>query len=275
HRIKWSAVFHPVVLSKHLLHFQFNTVFSQRRPRCDAGALTGGKEHLHAHQVLTRVQQSITMINAHALDQIFRQQLPQQLVRGGKHARVLHAQPDQIIDVKEPPVINFLAGDPPVRQAINLLLQQPVQIIKAARIAWHSVMKLQSSFREPARITRLLDEPKEGFHERSNGPPALADQFAILCAVRRQAAQPRQHVAQFLISDLIVERLKDERNGLRIKRQALVKVLDVESSFIKDQFDMAALQFGAILVSQNRNQELVLEFLLDGVPVNVKKFREL
>ena len=38
----------------------------------------------------------------------------------GKNLRMLHAQADQIVYIEETPIVDFLAGNTPVREAIDL-----------------------------------------------------------------------------------------------------------------------------------------------------------
>ena len=47
----------------------------------------------------------------------------------------LHANGGQLVDVEEPPVVDLLAGHAPVRHAIGLLAEQPVEQVEGGRIA--------------------------------------------------------------------------------------------------------------------------------------------
>ena len=51
---------------------------------------------------------------------------------------ILDADADEVGHVKEAPIVDLLAGDAPVRQAIGLRLQQIVQGIVAAGLPWRS-----------------------------------------------------------------------------------------------------------------------------------------
>ncbi len=48
--------------------------------------------------------------------------------------RIFHAQRGELVDVEEAPVVDFLGRDAPVRKAVRLLVQQPVERIEAARL---------------------------------------------------------------------------------------------------------------------------------------------
>ena len=63
------------------------------------------------------------------------QQPQDQLVRGGEDLRLLHAQGGQFVDVEEAAVVDLVGGDPPVRQAIGLLVEQVVEQVEAVRVA--------------------------------------------------------------------------------------------------------------------------------------------
>ena len=82
--------------------------------------------------------------------------LSHQLVRRRKDARILHAQPDQIVDVEEAPVIDLLARHAPERQPVRLLLQQLVQRIEAPRISrqFHSADAAPERLARAPRTTR-------------------------------------------------------------------------------------------------------------------------
>ena len=57
------------------------------------------------------------MIDAQSGDKTFRQKRADKLVRLRKHPRILHAQANQVIDVKKSAVIDFLSRHPPEGKA--------------------------------------------------------------------------------------------------------------------------------------------------------------
>ena len=48
--------------------------------------------------------------------------------------RVFHAERRELVDVEEPPVVDFLRRDPPMREAIRLLVQERVEQVERARL---------------------------------------------------------------------------------------------------------------------------------------------
>ena len=64
-------------------------------------------------------------------------------------------KPDQVIDVKEAPVIDLLARDAPERQPVRLLLQQLVQQIEAPRVSRNSIQPAQRLIDLRAHLGRL------------------------------------------------------------------------------------------------------------------------
>jgi len=145
-----------------------------------------------------------------------------------------------------------------VRQTVNLLFEQPVEGIEAARIAWLAVVQIQRPLDQRLRPRRCLNVLVQSFGEGTHGAPPLPNQFTIARIVRRQAAQPGKHVTHFRVRDVAVEGIEDERNGLGIERQNFVQILNVKSVIAESQPDAPTLQFRAVLVAENRDEEFVL-----------------
>ena len=99
------------------------------------------------------------MINAQSLNCVFRHQLAQELMSGGKYMRILHAQADQVVDVKEAPVIDFFSGNPPVGETVHLGFQQAMQAIEAARAFRGPVALLNGFFGQLPYFRYFMDQP--------------------------------------------------------------------------------------------------------------------
>jgi hypothetical protein len=73
------------------------------------------------------------MVQSNAGDVALCHQVQEQCMGGGEHARILHAQTREIVDVEETPVVDLVEGRPPVGQPIRLQVQQLVQTVEALR----------------------------------------------------------------------------------------------------------------------------------------------
>ena len=61
--------------------------------------------------------------------------------------------------------------------------------------------------------------------------------------------------------------------GLRLQRQQRLKIADEETPALKLQLQLAQFEHLAILLAEHRQQDLILQFLLDGPPIDVEKGR--
>ena len=121
------------------MNVQFDAVAGGRGYRLRAQAAARGIQLLQPHEVLSRIQQPVRVVDAQPGDQAICQQAAHQLVRLREYARILHPQPDQIVDVEEPPIVDLFAGHSPKRQPVRLFLQQFMQRVEAVRLARSSV----------------------------------------------------------------------------------------------------------------------------------------
>ena len=60
-------------------------------------------------------------------------------MRRREDLRIFHAQPDQVVDVEEAAVVDFFGGSAPGGQAIRLCIQQEMQTVETAGIAFDTV----------------------------------------------------------------------------------------------------------------------------------------
>ena len=84
------------------------------------------------------------MVDAHTVDAAGGGHAGQQAVGVIEHRRVFLAQGNQVVDVEEAPVVDFLGGVFPPAQAEALLGQEPVQGVKAFQIAGLTVQAFQA-----------------------------------------------------------------------------------------------------------------------------------
>jgi hypothetical protein len=90
------------------------------------------------------------VIDAHAVHLPFAEQAQDQPVGGRKHLGGIHVQRGQLINIEEPPRVDFFRGHTPVTEAIGLLPQQCVQQVKTVRVARRSVEQGDVHFDECA-----------------------------------------------------------------------------------------------------------------------------
>ena len=86
-----------------------------------------GDPRQQALAIAARVVHAVDVVEAHALDLALGDQAQQQAVGGLEHLGPLHAQASQLVDVEEAPVVDLRARDPPVGEAIGLVLQQRME----------------------------------------------------------------------------------------------------------------------------------------------------
>ncbi len=97
-------------------------------------------EILQHREIARRIEEAVRVIDSHRLHAAVLQQLRQQLVGRGKDLRVLDAQPRELVDVEEAPVVDLVRRGAPVRQPVGLRFEQLVQGVEAvgpARLAVH------------------------------------------------------------------------------------------------------------------------------------------
>jgi hypothetical protein len=69
-----------------------------------------------------------------------------------EHAAVFDANRREIVDVKEPPVVDLVSSNAPVREAVPLGVEQPFELVERPRLALLAVKCFQRS-----RDGRLID----------------------------------------------------------------------------------------------------------------------
>ena len=88
-------------------------------------------------------------------------QLEDEAVHLVEDRRVFHPQRGELVDVEEAAVVDFLGRDAPVRQAVRLLVQQPIERVEAARLAGDAV-EPRDRARRRARATSALRSVERG-----------------------------------------------------------------------------------------------------------------
>src|SRR6185436_13155335 len=77
--------------------------------------------------ILQRIAQAVDMIDAQTLHAVFRYESGHKLVHGTECARVFDADAGEVVDIEKAPIVDRRYGNAPIREAIMLTLEQPVQ----------------------------------------------------------------------------------------------------------------------------------------------------
>ena len=112
-----------------------------------------------------RIAQPVDVIESQALQPAVRDQAARRAVNGLERAGILDAQPGQRIDVEKSAVIDFAAGEPPVRQPVVLALQQMMQREQRRRARRTPADRL--SGRALITVCRASDRGNLGFECRA------------------------------------------------------------------------------------------------------------
>jgi hypothetical protein len=92
----------------------------------DIAGLCFGASILQQTQVLTRIQQTIDMVNTEPCYQSLLEQSEREPMDCVENFRLLDPNSCQLVNVEEAAIINLVGGDVPEAQAISLLLQEPL-----------------------------------------------------------------------------------------------------------------------------------------------------
>ncbi len=90
------------------------------------------------------------MIEPHTRDRTPVDEIQQQGVSRLEDRRIFHSQARQLIDIEEAAIVDFLHRRPPVREPIDLRLQQPVQQVEGGLGTEVTVEELKVGFHVPA-----------------------------------------------------------------------------------------------------------------------------
>jgi hypothetical protein len=203
-------------------------------------------------------------------------------VRGLEDRPVLDAQPRQRVDVEEPPVVDLVGRRAPVREPVGLRLEQLVQRVEAGGIARPAVDGLDRRIDGLTHRRRLAHEPGEPGPRHFLLALALGDLVEVGLGVRRHLLQRRQDAQELvqvriLLAELVRERIDGPRVDARrlpgIDGQFVLEVAQHERAVRERQLQLAAFQHAAVLVAENRQQELGVQLRLDRCPVDVEEAR--
>ncbi len=119
-------------------------------------------------------------------------------MRLAEHGRELHADGGQLVDVEEAAVVDLLGGDAPVRETVRLLVEQPVEVVEAPRVAALAVAdadRLLDATRAPARSAR----PAAGRRRRITSFSRIRSARALGARVSVDGGQVRERGEDALV----------------------------------------------------------------------------
>ena len=238
-------------------------------------------ELLQHREVQCRIEEPVGMIDAHGLDAPALDQLFQERVRRGKHLRVFDPQAGQLIHVEESAVVDLVRRRAPVRQAVGLRLEELVQDVEALRTSDLAIDLAHRRGNAFAHGRTLGHEPRQPRAGHFFFPLTFVDEFderhrftVPVLGVQVGKVLQRGQDAEELVELRAVSAEhcrewsdgapKDERRELRIDRQFVVAaVAKNERAVFERQRKLAALEHAAVLIAEDRQQQLGVERGLD------------
>lgn len=132
---------------------------------------------LNTLTVSGRIMEAVDVVDPQPLYLALRQEPEDQLVRRFEQRRHLHAQAGEVVDLEKASIVDFVGGDPPIRDAVVLRFQEAMKGGETAGIARFTRQPLERAFDRRAHACLL---------RRQLGEPGL-DLVGIPAAIRRLA----------------------------------------------------------------------------------------
>src|SRR5581483_4622257 len=194
----------------------------------------------------------------------------------------LHRDRSEAVDVEKPAVVDLIGRHPPIRKAISLPVQEGVEEIEAARIPFDSIIEDDVLIDKGPDLFRRMVELGETLLNPFDLPPLLRNPLRIGFDLLREMKE-REGDAVILLQPLrIVGHLRVERIepmpenfgiGPRGDRKAALIIFDMKRPFRKGQIQLLIFQDTAVLVAQDRQEDLAVQLLLDRLPVDIEVVR--
>ena len=220
------------------------------------------------------------MIDPQAIDVAAGQQLEHQAVTFREDLGRLHADGRQLVDVEEAAVIDLIVGGLPVREAIDLGVQQLVEVVVTVRVSGRPV-----EFQHAAANVR--GDGRGAFHQRAE--PALYHLFLPL-SLRHGGGLSDGAFGQMLEGGddalQFAQLLGVGRRGLLQRVQAVRQNVFVASRFDGQkrlvvpqeerpvpvfEFQFPRFENLAVLAAEDGQEDSILQFIFDGPPVDVEE----
>ena len=153
-------------------------------------------------------------------------QLEHLLVGGGEDPPPLDAQADEGGDVEEAPVVELLAGRPPVGEAVVLALEQGVEGVGVVVGGGHRPVD------GPGQVEVLVQQPGQLAPEHLLVPVALDDALLVGGVGRRQAAEGDGQAGQLVGPEELGRAPEQVVEGAGRDRHHVVEVADDEAAAV-------------------------------------------
>ena len=201
-----------------------------------------------------------------------------------KTCRILHAQGRELVDIEEPAVVDRFGRYSPVREAVRLRLEQ---IVQAAPLRRHVALLVD---RRHARLDIAADldvrarEARKPRAVQALVAHALRASLVREVVARRQITECRQQTLEgqqpfvaggYSAFERIEVGLEDSRVIRRVDGAAMLEVRDGErpEGAVELEHDLAAIEDVAVVVTQDRQQHLAAQLVLQGSPIDVEEVR--
>src|SRR5438093_62647 len=246
------------------------------------GRQFGACPRLYLLQIVFRIVEPVYMIDAKAGDGALFEEAKDQLMGFVEDRRIFHADGDEIVDVEKTAVIDLFRGDTPVRQAVGLIIEEIVEKVEASRLAFRPVKTLDI----------LLDEFRDGGAVSHDRRQPLLDDFIFAVTLKhalgtafiraRQMSQGGNDALQFhdmgvmsasKLYQVIQSVRQDPQIGSRCDRQGVIVIPHCKGAVLIRKRDLLILEHEPVEIAQDRQQDFIVQFSLERVPVNVKECR--
>ena len=221
------------------------------------------------------------MIDAKAGGGAASNQLEHETVDFLEHRRIFHAQRRELVDVEEAAVVDLFGRDAPVREPVRLGVEQRIETIERSRLAGDAVEASQAGLQERVHRRAAGRERRETALDHFLLARAQPNRVGVARASWRQVLAGCQNALE-LVAGVASVRFQpgfelvaqDHAVGVGRHRQAIVVMPDHERAVRIRQLQFLPLEHGAVLVAEDRNQHLVRELVLHGMPFDVEEARE-
>ena len=237
-----------------------------------------GHHLLEAMEILGGIEQAVRVVDAKPGDLPRSHQRAKQPVGRFEDLRLLHPQANQLVDIEEPAIVDFVDGRSPIGEAVRLMLEQGVQPVEARSIAGDAVGDADRRLDVIADRGRVGHQANQALARHFLLPLALDDSRGVPLGIGRQVLQRGEDTEVLAQCRVPVESLlqpidvhpEHTRRLTRIDRQVAVEIPQVQRPVLETQLQLAALEHPAVLITEERQQHLAFQFGFDRLPVDVE-----
>lgn len=191
---------------------------------------------------------------------------------------LLDADAGKLVDVEEASVVDLVRGHAPIGRAVVLPLDEAVQRAERLGLAGHAVERVGRLGHEASGCGVAAAQRRELGLELGTAlvrllAPAAGD-AAHAVEIVGEAHELGARLVRKAVADAARElAAQDRRVVARPERQAVIVIPDAQAPFVgrETQHELAPGQHVAVMVAEQRQQQLALEFGLEGVPVDVEE----